>query len=134
MIDTVRNDLEVASREVVMQAARQLAEVLAETPQFQEFEQAYITYRQDAGTQEALQAFQKKQAALKPFVLLDSVSEADRQELQLLKDRFYSQPSVIRYAKAQENLVAICQEVGDQLSKGIGMDYANSCQTGGCCG
>ena len=134
MVETTWNDLEVASKEVVMQTARQFAEVLAEAPQFQAFEQALFTFRQDAEAQSAIQEFQKKQASLKALLMLNAVSAEDRQELQTLLDRVNQQPSVIAYNQAQGALVAVTQELGDLLSKAIGLDYASVCRTGGCCG
>lgn len=134
MVETTWNDLEVASKEVVMQAARQFAEVLAEAPQFQAFEQALFTFRQDAEAQSAIQEFQKKQASLKALLMLNAVSAEDRQELQTLVNRVNQQPSVIAYNQAQGALVALSQELGDLLSKAIGLDYASVCRTGGCCG
>lgn len=134
MADTTWNDLEVASKEVVMQAARQFAGALAESPQYQAFEQALFTFRQDAQAQSAIQDFQNKQASLKGLLMLNAVSPEDRQELQTLADRVNQQPSVIAYSQAQKDLVAVSQELGDLLSNAIGLDYASSCRTGGCCG
>jgi len=134
MIDTTLNDLEVASKEVVMQAARQFAEAFAETPQFRAFEQSYIHYRKDVEAQTALREYQQKQASLKALLMLNAVSDEDRQELQRLQEQFYHQPSVNQYAKAQEELVNLSQEIGDLLSRATGLDYASSCKTGGCCG
>ena len=134
MVDTTWNDLEVASRSVVMQAAKQFAETLGDTPQYHEFEQACFNFRKDTEAQSAIQEFQKKQASLKALLMLNAVSEEDRQELQRLQERFVQQPSVLRYTKAQEELVAISQEIGDLLSNAIGLDYGASCKTGGCCG
>jgi cell fate (sporulation/competence/biofilm development) regulator YlbF (YheA/YmcA/DUF963 family) len=137
MIDTTWNDLEVASKEVVMQSTRQFAEALADTTQFHEFEQSFIDYRQDGEAQSALREFQQKQTSLKALRRINAVTEDDRQELQRLQDRFNHQPSVVRYARAQEDLVALSQEIGDILSNAIGWDYGTSCisnKTGGCCG
>ena len=134
MGDTVRNDLEIAPRSAVMQTAKQFAEVLAETPQFRAFEQSYFNFRQDAQAQAAIREFQKKQASLKALLMLNAVSDEDQQELQRLQEQYYHQPSVVQYAKAQEELVALSQEIGDFLSKAIGLNYGSSCKTGGCCG
>jgi cell fate (sporulation/competence/biofilm development) regulator YlbF (YheA/YmcA/DUF963 family) len=134
MVDTTWNDLEVAPRSAVMQAARQFAETLGETPQFREFLQSNFNFRQDAEAQSAIHEFQKKQASLKALLMLNAVSDEDRQELQRLQDRFYHQPSVLRYSKAQEELMVVCQGIGDTLSEAIGLDYGSSCRTGGCCG
>lgn len=128
------NDLEVAPRSVVMQAARQLAEIVGNTTQFKEFEQSYLEFRQDAETQQIIQEFQKKQSSLKALPQLNAVSEEDQKELQRLQDQFNQQSTVIRYSNAQRVLVQISQQIGDQLSEAVGMDFASSCQTGGCCG
>jgi cell fate (sporulation/competence/biofilm development) regulator YlbF (YheA/YmcA/DUF963 family) len=134
MDHTTWNDLEVAPRSAVMQSAKQFAETLGDTPQYREFEQSYFNFRKDTEAQSAIQEFQKKQASLKALLMLNAVSEEDRQELQRLQERFIQQPSALRYTKAQEELVAISQEIGDLLSKAIGLDYGASCKTGGCCG
>jgi cell fate (sporulation/competence/biofilm development) regulator YlbF (YheA/YmcA/DUF963 family) len=134
MVETTWNDLEVAPRSAVMQAARQFAETLGETPQFREFLQSHFNFREDVEAQNTLQEFQKKQASLKAMLMLNAVSEEDRQELQKLQDQFYRQPSVIAYNQAQGALVAVSQELGDMLSNAIGLDYGSSCRTGGCCG
>lgn len=137
MVDITWNDLVVASRDVVLQAAKQFAETLAETSQFREFEQAYFDYRQDGEAQSALREFQQKQISVKALRILNAVSEENRQELKRLQDRFSNQHSVLRYAKAQEELVALSQAIGDILSNAIGLDYGTSCspsKTGVCCG
>jgi len=134
MNETKRGDLNVLPKSVVLQAARQFAKLLGDTPRFREFEQAQLDFRKDTKAQTANQDFQTKQASLKALLALNAVSDEDRMELQKLQDQFYHQPSVLRYIKAQEVLVAFCQEIGDQLSKDIGLDFAASCKTGGCCG
>lgn len=134
MDDTTRNDLEVAPISAVMQAAKNFAEAVAETPQFKAFEQAYFAYRKDPQAQTALREFQKKQSSLKALLVLNAVGDEDRQELERLKNQFYNRSSVLQYVKAQDDLVAISQEIGDLLSEAIGLDYGSSCRTGGCCG
>lgn len=134
MIDQELNDLEVAPKSAVMEAARAFAEVFSETSQYREFEKTYHIYRQDTQAQSALQNFQEKQASLKAMLMLNAVSDTERQELQRLQDAFYQQPSVIQYLKTQQALIAISQEVGDLLTNAVGLDYANSCRSGGCCG
>ena len=134
MNETVKSDVKIASKSAVTQAAKHFAEVLANTTQFKEFDQAYHSFRQDTEAQNDIQEFQKKQESLKALLLLNAVSDEDRQELQRLQDRFYQQPTYVRTLKAQDDLMKICQELGDQISKTIGLDYASSCRKGGCCG
>lgn len=134
MEDTIWNDLEVASSSTVMQAARQFAQIFANTPQFLNFEQAYTIYNQDMEAQTALRELQLKQASLKAVLMLNALTDKERTEMQKLQERFYHQPSVIDYAKTQEELITMSQEIGDFLSQAIGLDYGSSCRTGGCCG
>ncbi len=134
MSDTKWNDLEITSEPMVMVASRQFAEAFSETTQFREFERSYSDYRNDEQAQTAIRDFQKKQASLKALLMLNAVSEEDRQELERLQDQFYHQPTYLKLIKAQQDLLALSQDIGDFLSKTIGMDFGSSCRTGGCCG
>ena len=134
MTETTWNDLEITLRSGVMQTAKQFAKTLAYTAQFREFEQSYSSFRQDAEAQIAIREFQEKQASLKALLMLNAVSESDRQNLEVLQEHIYRQPSVLKYTKAQEELAATCQQIGDLLSETIGLDYGASCRSGGCCG
>ncbi len=134
MNDQAWNELEVAPRSAVMEAANYFATVFAETPEFIAFERAFFNYRKDEQAQRALKAFQQKQAELKPLIALNAVSEEDRQILQGLQDDFNTQPSVMAYYQTQIDLIALSQEIGDRLSAAIGLDYASACRTSSCCG
>jgi len=133
-MEEILNELEVSPRSVIMQAARQFAEAFSELAEYQSFERAFQAYRNDSAAQKALEDFQKKQASLKALIMLNSLSDEERQELQCLQDLFYSKPTVMSYLKAQRELVAISQSLGDLISTEIGLDYGTSCRTGGCCG
>jgi cell fate (sporulation/competence/biofilm development) regulator YlbF (YheA/YmcA/DUF963 family) len=128
------NELEITSSAVVLQSAKLFAQTLTNTPQYKNFELAYTKYRNDSIAQNSLKEFQQKQSSLKALIMLNAVSDEDRDELQRLHDGFYHLPSVLQYSKMQEELVTLCQEIGDQLSEAIGLDFASSCRTGGCCG
>lgn len=134
MEDNIHTDIEIAPKHVVIQTAREFAKTLGETPQFTEFMQSHVEFRQDVEAQKIQQQFQRKQASLKAVLMLNAASEEERKELEDLQERFSQRPSVIRLIKAQDDLIAMCQEVGDLISKETGMDYASSCRTGGCCG
>ncbi len=134
MNDLAWNELEVAPRAAAITAARGFAEALAKTEQFQAFEQAYIAFRQDGQAQADLQKLQDKQDSLKALIELHAVSEEEQKELLALQEAYDRHPTVMAYAQAQEALTAVAREMGDLLSKAIGLDYARVCRTGGCCG
>lgn len=130
----VFEEFEVASKSVVMHSARKFTEALAESPQFVAFEESYQAFRNDQQLQLAYQALQKKQESLRMMMMLNAVDDNERQDLKVLEDQFYSQETVRSYIKAQENLVSLCQEIGDILSEAIALDFGVSCRIGGCCG
>ena len=128
------NELEVASKPVVMQTARRFSEALAESPQFKAFEDAYQAFRQDDEVQSAYQTLRSKQESLRMMMMLNAVSDDERQELAKLEKQFYGIETVQRYITAQEALISLCQEVGDIFSDAIGLDFGSACRVGGCCG
>lgn len=133
MNDVVYEDIEIAPSSVVMQAARDFAEALSETPQFAAFEKAAFAFHQDEAAQRALQEMQEKQKSLRGLKMLNALSAEQRDELQRLQDAFTNQPVVQAYFKAQDDLAALCQALGDTLSSSIGLNYAAACGSS-CCG
>jgi cell fate (sporulation/competence/biofilm development) regulator YlbF (YheA/YmcA/DUF963 family) len=128
------NELEVASKPVVMQSAHRFSEALAESTQFKAFEEAYQAFRHNDQVQSAYRALRSKQESLRMMTMLNAVSDEERQELTKLENQFYGIETVQRYITAQEALISLCQEVGDLLSDAIGLDFGSACRTGGCCG
>lgn len=128
------NELEVASKPVIMHVARRFSETLAESPQFIAFEDAHQAFRQDDDVQSAYQALRSKQESLRMMMMLNAVSDEERQELKALETEFYSKETVQRYISAQEDLISLCQSIGDMLSDAIGLDFGSACRIGGCCG
>ncbi len=132
MTDVALNELELAPLEVVRQSTRDFAAALAETPQFQAYEEAAERLNHDVEAQRVIDAFQAKRQALQAQLLLNAVSEADQAELQRLQDAFSSMPAVMAYAQAQAELMTICQTAADVLSQAVGLNYAAACGSG-CC-
>lgn len=129
----VESDLEVASTTVVFQAARDFAVALAETEEFEAFEQANERFRRDEHAQQAMRAFQSKQQSLSALLMLNAVSEEERTELERLYAAFAAEPAVVAYVQAQDDLTALARTCAALLSRAIGLDYAASCGSG-CCG
>ena len=133
MENLVFDDIEIAPAEVVKGTARDFAGALAETPQFKSFEAVAERFRDDPVAQRALAAYQEKQIAWRALLMLSALSNEQEAELEALRLAFVNQPIVQEYFSAQTEMVALCQELGDTLSKSIGLDYAASCGVS-CCG
>jgi len=132
MPDFILNELEIAPREVVLQAARDFAAALAETPQFTTFEDTAEHLHRDEAARRALDAYQSKQQSLQAVLMLNAASDANRAELQRLHAAVVSQPSVAAYAQAQADLMIVCRSMADMLSQAVGLNFAAVCGSG-CC-
>ena len=121
-----------ASEAEVRVATRAFAQALAESPQFQAFEEAADRFRQDEAALRALQAFQAKKQSLQVMLMLNAVGSEDRAELKRLHRAFISQPSAAAYLQAQDELMAVCQAAAELLSTRLGLDFAAACGPG-CC-
>lgn len=133
MEDKVFDDLETAPPSIVLKAGRDFAAALAETPQFQAFEQAAERFRNDETAQHAMSAYREKQQDWRALIMLHALNAEQQTELENLKNTFLNQPIVQEYFKAQTELVTLCQSLGDTLSESIGLDYAAACGVS-CCG
>ena len=127
------SDIEIASPSVVKHAARNFAAALSETAQFKAFEQAYDTLRKDSPAQEALAAYREKARSLQAMLMLSAVEEAERAELERLKQDYLSRPGVRAYNAAEADLIELSQAVAGRISEAIGLNYAASCGAS-CCG
>lgn len=127
------NEIEVASPSVVRTAARDFAAALAETPQFKAFEQAYESLSHDAAAQQALSAYRTKAKSLRALLMLNAGSEAERAELERLKQDYLTHTIVQAYAIAEAELTVLCQQAAGMISEAIGLNYAASCGAS-CCG
>ena len=132
---TVTGVLEAEAAEAeaeVRVAARAFAEALAESAEFQAFEQTADRLRQDKTAQRVIRAYQTKEQSLQAVLMLDAVSAQDQAELERLRQAFLSHPTVAAYLQAQENLTAVCQAAADVLSQRIGLSFTAACGPG-CC-
>lgn len=116
----------------VQKAARAFAQALTESDVFQAFEQAAEHLGQDKTAQEAILAFQKKQQSLQMMLMLNAVSQQDREELERLQKAFLNQPSVAAYLRAQEGLTNLCTAAANLLGERTGLSFTAACGPGGC--
>lgn len=133
-MDTIEmNELEIASSEVVIQAAHDFAAALAATTQFQTFEAAAEKMEHDQAAQAALAAFQSKQQEIRRMQSLGTVTADEIEAFNQIRQAFLNQPAVAAYFAAQSNLVILCQAAGDILSNSTGLNFGASAKSSGCC-
>jgi len=133
MENLVFDNIEIAPDEVAKRAARDFAAALAETPQFKSFEAVAERFRDDPVAKKALAAYEEKQIAWRALSMLNALSGAQKAELEASRIAFVDQPIAQEYLRAQTEMAALCQALGDTLSESIGLNYAASCGVS-CCG
>jgi len=116
----------------VRAAAKAFAAAIAETPEFQAFEQSAYKLRRDSEAQRVIQAFQEKQRSLGVMRRLSMLGEAELEELDRLHHEMMSHPTVQAYSVAQAALVELCQAADAEISRAVGLDFAASCAPS-CC-
>jgi len=130
---TLAPDVILVMGEQVVQAARDFAEALSETPQFQAWEQAAWAVRQDQAAQAMAQELQTMQRELEPLLMLGAASGEQRSELERLRSDYRALPTVTAYVQAEADLRTLCQAANEVLSQVAGLDFAAN-SASGCCG
>ena len=129
---------DLAMTDQVRAATKAFAEALAETPEFQAFEEGAVAFKQDRAAQEAVRVFQEKQRSLQMTEVtlvmqqLGMLEQKELDELNRLRGAMMNQPSVRAYVDAQNELTLLCQAAAKELSEAIGLDFASACAPG-CC-
>ena len=133
LTSTLTPDMILVMGEQVAQTARDFAEALSETPQFQAWEQAAWALRQDQAAQAMAQKLQTMQRELEPLLMLGAASGEQRSELERLRSAYLALPTVTAYVQAEDDLRTLCQAANTVLSQAAGLDFAANCVSG-CCG
>ena len=131
--NTLSPDLILVMGEQVVQAARDFSEALSETAQYQAWEQATWSLRQDQAAQSLAEKLQARQQELEPLLMLGAASAEQRAELERLRTEYLALPTIMAYMQAEAKLRALCQAVNMILSQAAGLDFAANCASG-CCG
>ena len=125
------NELTLDSQ--VSDSIQVFAQTLADTPEFQTFEEGYRAFKHDRAAQEAVRLFKEKQQSMQKAQQVETLSPDELTVLNLLRNAMMNQPSVHAYVDAQNELMLLCQAAAQELSATIGLDFASACASG-CCG
>ncbi len=132
MSNVVSNDIDLTISAATRRAVRAFATALVETPQFQAFEQASAALNDDEVAKRAMDAYQAKLQSLQMLLMLNAVSDADRAELENLRQAVLARSTVSTYVDAERTLIALLQSVNDVVTERIGLPFAVSPSK--CCG
>jgi cell fate (sporulation/competence/biofilm development) regulator YlbF (YheA/YmcA/DUF963 family) len=115
-------------------AAGTFGAVLRASPEFAALLVAENALAADAKANEAIEAFQSRQAELRPELMMRVLAVAQRAELERLQKAMLTIPTVADYVAATAAFQSVCRETAVVVSAQIGIDFAANCRSGGCCG
>lgn len=131
-------DLAAATRAAEVEAltaAGTFGATLRGSPEFTTLLSADGALSADAAATAAIEAFGTRQAELRTEVMMGILSDAQRAELERLREAMVAVPSVASYVSATAAFQAACRETAVVVSTQIGIDFAANCRSGGgCCG
>ena len=114
-------------------AVQRFSNALIETEQFRNYERAREYYQQDAAAQKAFREYQILAQSLQTKQMFNTVTPAERSDMERLWTAFMSNASVAELFNSQEALQELCRQCAQEISGHIGLDYATSCGAS-CCG
>ena len=133
LTSTLTPDVILVMGEQVVQAARDFSEALSETTQYQAWELATWSLRQDQAAQSLAEKLQARQRELEPLLMLGAASAEQRTELERLRSEYLGLPTIATCVQAEADLRTLCQAANSVLSQAAGLDFAAN-SASGCCG
>ena len=133
LTSTLTPDVILVMGEQVVQAARDFSEALSETTQYQAWELATWSLRQDQAAQSLAEKLQARQRELEPLLMLGAASAEQRAELERLRSEYLGLPTIATCVQAEADLRTLCQAANEVLSQAAGLDFAAN-SASGCCG
>lgn len=123
-----------AAEAEALSAAATFGAVLRASPEFGALLAADRALSEDVEANAAIQAFSNLQAELRAEITVGVLHDSQRAELNGLRDAMGAVPSVATYVAATAAFQTMCRETASVVTVEIGIDFAASCRSGGCCG
>jgi cell fate (sporulation/competence/biofilm development) regulator YlbF (YheA/YmcA/DUF963 family) len=124
-------DGETTERSHVEELAEELGEAIAETPEYQRFEETKAAVEADDEAQEKVQEFEQLR---QEFMLARQTGEATQEDMQKVREaqqELHSLPVMEEYLEAQSDLEDRMETVNEALSEPLAVDFSD--QASGCC-
>ncbi|WP_227354449.1 YlbF family regulator [Haladaptatus salinisoli] len=118
-------------RASVEEMATELGEAIADTPEYQQFEEAKAAVEADEDAQEKIREFERLR---QEFMLARQTGEATQEDVtkvQEAQQELHSLPVMEEYLEAQDELDARLEDLNRAVSAPLAVDFGQ--QAGGCC-
>ncbi|QKG91542.1 YlbF family regulator [Halorubrum sp. SS7] len=110
---------------------RELGERIAETPEYERFEEARAAVQRDEEVQQRIDEFEQLRAEFMQARQTGQATNAELQRVQEAQDELHSMPVMSEYLDAQEELEDTLEAVNEAISEPLAVDFGG--EAGGCC-
>jgi len=110
---------------------RELGERIAETPEYERFEEARAAVQRDEAVQEQIDEFEQLRAEFMQARQTGQATNAELQRVQEAQDELHSMPVMSEYLDAQDELDETLEAVNEAISEPLAVDFGG--EAGGCC-
>ncbi|ELZ40060.1 hypothetical protein C463_16197 [Halorubrum californiense DSM 19288] len=110
---------------------RELGERIAETPEYERFEEARAAVQRDEDVQERIDEFEQLRAEFMQARQTGQATNDGLQRVQEAQDELHSMPVMSEYLDAQDELEDTLEAVNEAISEPLAVDFGG--EAGGCC-
>ncbi|ELZ47473.1 hypothetical protein C464_08660 [Halorubrum coriense DSM 10284] len=110
---------------------RELGERIAETPEYERFEEARAAVQRDEAVQEQIDEFEQLRAEFMQARQTGQATNAELQRVQEAQDELHSMPVMSEYLDAQDELGETLEAINEAISEPLAVDFGG--EAGGCC-
>lgn len=118
----------------ILEASKRFARAIAESREFQRFEEARLRLRDDPSAQQLLSEFQQAQQLYQMVQGWGGASTKEAERLEESKQQLLAHPTLKEYFESQETMLLTLKELNAHMAGKLGFDFAGLAKpAGGCC-
>jgi cell fate (sporulation/competence/biofilm development) regulator YlbF (YheA/YmcA/DUF963 family) len=110
---------------------QELGEAIAETDEYEAFEEAKAAVEADDEVQEKISAFHDLRDQFMHARQTGNATEADLREVQSAQEELHAMPKMAEFLDAQEELQNRLEAINEAISDPLAVDFGG--EAGGCC-
>ncbi|SFR44459.1 MULTISPECIES: YlbF family regulator [Halorubrum] len=110
---------------------RELGERIAETPEYERFEEARAAVQRDEEVQSRIDEFEQLRAEFMQARQTGQATNDGLQRVQEAQDELHAMPVMSEYLDAQDELEDTLEAVNEAISEPLAVDFGG--EAGGCC-
>ncbi|ELZ53755.1 MULTISPECIES: YlbF family regulator [Halorubrum] len=110
---------------------RELGERIAETPEYERFEEARAAVQRDEEVQSRIDEFEQLRAEFMQARQSGQATNEGLQRVQEAQDELHAMPVMSEYLDAQDELEDTLEAVNEAISEPLAVDFGG--EAGGCC-